>query len=372
MLIDENKLSTSIGEKKILEIPMELISSTNINPRRGGLIMENVDSLAETNGEFPEIYLGLLNDELIIVDGYHRHAANCKNNIPTIKAFVVKFNTMEEIKKEAFISNINHGIKLSELDIALNIYDFYVEKRKYDPTVTLKSVILEYKVPERRGRALFYWAVINKEILNINNLTLANISFMEEYVKIISYKKQIIGQITEEFKQEFRIFYDKYNYLSKQELRLAIADYIEGKDYFDEKEKQEKIVEKMEKADLEKFHKSMEKIDSVDSVDRTGIASFNDPEITANDMVNAAIAKIKEEVEEKEKSETETASKEKVVKKQSISNHIKEVFGVLKIIRTLTLKGQAEITKEDYQNLNKLCDLISEMISDCDEVNNAV
>lgn len=370
MLIDENKLSPNVGEKKILEIPMELISSTNINPRRSGLIMENVDALAETNGEFPEIYLGLLNDELIIVDGYHRHAANCKNNIPTIKAFVVKFNSIEEIKKEAFVSNINHGIKLSELDIALNIYDFYVEKRKYDPTVTLKSIILEYKVPERRGRALFYWAVINKEILNNSNLTLSNVSFMEEYVKIISYKKQIIGQITEDFKQEFRIFYDRYNMLSKQELRLAIADYIEGKDFFTKKEKQEKIVEEMEKADLEKFQNSMEKIDKSDSVDRTGISSFNDPEITATDIVNAAIAKIKEEVEEK--SESETASKEKVVKKQSISNHIKEVFGVLKIIRTLTLKGQAEITKEDYQNLNKLCDLISDMIADCDVENNAI
>lgn len=371
MLIDESKLSPSIGEKKILEIPMELISSTNINPRRSGLIMENVDSLAETNGEFPEIYLGLLDNELIIVDGYHRHAANCKNNIPTIKAFVVKFNSLEEIKKEAFIANINHGIKLSELDIALNIYDFYVERRKEDPTVTLKSVILEYKVPERRGRALFYWAVINKEILNNNNLTLTNISFMEEYVKIITAKKQVIGEITEEFKQEFRTFYDRYNYLSKQELRFAISDYLEGKDYFDEKEKQEKLVEEMEKTDLAKFHASIEKIDPSDAIDRNGTASANNSEVTASDMVNAAIQKIKEEVEEKQGNEEKDIDKP-TVKKQSVSNHIKEISGILKIIRTLTLKGQAEITKEDYQNLNKLCDLISEMISDCDEGNNAI
>lgn len=392
MIFDENKLTTSLSEKKILDVPMELISTTNVNPRREGLIESNVEELSKMNGEFPEIYLGLLNDELIIVDGYHRFAANSKNNISSIKAFVKKFDTMEDLKKEAFLANINHGIKLSELDIAYNIYDFYVEKIKKDPLVTIRSVIKEYHVPDRRGRLLFYWAVIQKEILGNESAELTNVSFMEDYAKIISEKNEVIGNISDEFKRNFKSFYEKYKVLTKQELRNAIALYLEGKDYYEEQERKKLEAEEEQRKFMEEFNNSSEREEERTLSGLSSLSAIELPEDDDDEEIvhNEVIEKLNQQYEATESSETSTEKQVtkhdniepvkvenkiepvKTSKKVTLTKNIKEIFDNLKVIRMFVLKGKAEITKEDCEALTLSADLIEELVTSYYEENNAI
>ena len=163
--LTRDQISPNAFEKIIVEVPMAMISSSiDINPRKGGLIMENIENLVATQGEFPEIYLGLLDGKLIIIDGYHRFTANQRLELPTINAFIVEFKSIEEMKLEAFRLNVNHGIKLSDLDIALNIYEFYKEETSKNSAVSLKDIITKCGLKERRGRMLFYYTAIHKEI----------------------------------------------------------------------------------------------------------------------------------------------------------------------------------------------------------------
>ena len=52
------------GVKKVIEVKIKDISEKNFNPRKHGLLEENLKSLIESE-YFPEIHLGLINGELI-------------------------------------------------------------------------------------------------------------------------------------------------------------------------------------------------------------------------------------------------------------------------------------------------------------------
>ena len=117
--------TTSTFENKVIQdVLLSDISNININPRKNGLIEENVESLKEAE-VFPEIHLGLLDGQLIVVDGYHRLEASKRLGLETIKAYITDYKTIETIIRDAINENINHGQRLSDYDVAMSMYELY-------------------------------------------------------------------------------------------------------------------------------------------------------------------------------------------------------------------------------------------------------
>ena len=106
--------------KKVIEVKIKDISEKNFNPRKHGLLEENLKSLIESE-YFPEIHLGLINGELIVVDGYHRLEASKRLGLETIRAYITEYSKIEGLQKDAINENINHGQRLSDYDISLCI-----------------------------------------------------------------------------------------------------------------------------------------------------------------------------------------------------------------------------------------------------------
>ena len=231
--------TTSASENKVIQdVLLTDISNININPRKNGLIEENVESLVESS-VFPEIHLGLLDGQLIVVDGYHRLEASKRLGLETIKAYITDYKTIETIIRDAINENINHGQRLSDYDVAMSMYELYnklVDAGKLT-TIKMKDFITSFKIDERRGRSLFNWVVLHKEILDDEVTTVKNISFSDEYYSMILHMNETPGKISNEAKYKIRTFYNKYNHLSKIELRKAIALFKQGLDYEIEAEK---------------------------------------------------------------------------------------------------------------------------------------
>lgn len=378
MKLREEDITKTISDKKILKVPMSAISTKNINPRKCGLIPSNIDALIETKGEFPEIYLGLYQNELIIIDGWHRFTSNQRNDLKEINAFIMKFDDIEKMKVEAFKANINHGIKLSDMDIALSLYEFYIEKIKTDPLLSINKLSKELEVNERRGKFLFYAAVVLKEILQEIPKEIKNISNYEEYAVLINKTEQI-GQITESFKEKFKTFYQKYNELPKYELRLAIKDFLEGKDYYEEKLKAESLVDEMKQKDQEE---KVEKIEKEDLIDRNMHVSNevnpiikelaekfeeNNEEKTTEETpkfdTKQTVQQIEEEIEQiDEKLDKNIAKPENLI---SLNKPIKSIKEILEKIKLLCYKKKSIISKEDIIELNEIMDNLDELIKDC-------
>ena len=330
----------------IIEVDIKDISTKDFNPRKSGLLQENVEKLIKAE-EFPPIHLGYLDDELIVVDGYHRLSATQRLGFDKIKAFITKFDTESDLRKQAFISNINHGIKLSELDVALNIYEFYILEKKDRPTTSLTKVIAEYNIPNRRGRQLFFWTLINRVILENNNKTITELSKSEEYIKIINNRGEKYNSLSLVLKDEIRKFYNKYNYLVIPELRKAILLFLEGKDYLEELEKEKEI----------QLEKEKEVLNTQQSI-KENVSFLENEEYD--------VYKKDEEIISKEPYFNDTSSNKKSKNKHSITNTISKIGEDIMTIRRLQVLNKIDFTKEDYLSLNDLIDRIDEIKSDID------
>ena len=288
--------------------------------------------------------------------------------IDTINAFIVEFKSLSEMKLQAFKENLNHGIRLSDIDVAINLYDFYLDSIKTDSLLNIKKLVTNLGLKERRGRLLFEFAVIHKEILEEIPNEITNISFYEDYFSLLKKNNEIIGSISEEFKLKFKSFYNRYKNLPKSELRLAISDFAEGKDYYEEKEKQQKIIEEMEKQDLEAKKDSVEVISSDDLIDRNANANLN--------YENPIIKEIVERKEEENNYDSEINNidnqndlyEEKKVndknKYVSLDKSVKEIKDILSNIKLLCIKNKAIITKENKNDINEIMDNLDELMRD--------
>lgn len=357
----KDKISKSISEKKIVEVPLSSISSIDINPRRGGLVLDNVEALA-LSGDFPEIHLGLLEGELIVVDGYHRLAATQKLERENINAFIIEYDNMSELKKQAFILNVNHGIKLSQLDIALNIYDFYIEAIKTKTSAKLVDVIKEYQVQERTGRQLFYWALFNRGILENKNIEISNLSKYEDYNKLLLWKKENIAEVSEEFKIFFKEFYEKYDKLPTTNRRAAIDLHMEGKEFFEEQRKDEENVKNLQDKDKEARALEKDEIGS-DAVDRQGISGGATGAVTSGENPNKVMENFGDQYDGIPES---VDSKPKKDKKESVRNTIEDIHHKVSTIKMLVIKKTVDIGKDEYEALQSIIDNASEIISQVD------
>ena len=370
-----NYTTSTIDNKVLQDVLLTDISDTNINPRINGIIEENVESLIEAKF-FPEIHLGLLDGQLIVVDGYHRLEAAKRLQEESIKAYITEYKTIETIIRDAINENMNHGQRLSDYDVAMSMFDLYnkmVQAGKLT-TVKMKDFITSFKIDERRGRSLFNWVVLHKEILDDEITTVKNISFSDEYYSMVLFLNETPGKISNESKYKIRTFYNKYNHLSKIELRKAIALFKEGKDYEIEAEK---LKQAAKEVDTNPLKVENQKTDSVDKNDETPVEETEDENKEREiNLKNDLLTKPKqEEVPEAEETVEEKIEKVEKLNEQiseELSKNPKEKFKLdtyldvmSKQVMTMLMlqaKGNLEdFTKEHINKLNDIVDRLNEL-----------
>lgn len=370
-----NYTTSTIDNKVLQDVLLTDISDTNINPRINGIIEENVESLIEAKF-FPEIHLGLLDGQLIVVDGYHRLEAAKRLQEESIKAYITEYKTIETIIRDAINENMNHGQRLSDYDVAMSMFDLYnkmVQAGKLT-TVKMKDFITSFKIDERRGRSLFNWVVLHKEILDDEITTVKNISFSDEYYSMVLFLNETPGKISNESKYKIRTFYNKYNHLSKIELRKAIALFKEGKDYEIEAEK---LKQAAKKVDTNPLKVENQKTNSIDKNDETPVEENEDENIEREaNLKNDLLTKPKqEEVPEAEETVEEKIEKVEKLNEQiseELSKNPKEKFKLdtyldvmSKQVMTMLMlqaKGSLEdFTKEHINKLNDIVDRLNEL-----------
>lgn len=371
--------TTSTFENKVIQdVLLTDISNININPRKNGLIEENVESLKEAE-VFPEIHLGLLDGQLIVVDGYHRLEASKRLGLETIKAYITDYKTIETIIRDAINENINHGQRLSDYDVAMSMYELYnklVDAGKLT-TIKMKDFITSFKIDERRGRSLFNWVVLHKEILDDEITTVKNISFSDEYYSMILFLNEIPGKISNEAKYKIKIFYNKYNHLSKIELRKAIALFKQGLDYEIEAEKLKQAAKEIDtnpikqetKVETKEIEKDEIPVDESENTERevtlkNELLTKPEPkEKTKEDLVIEEAKTVEEKMEVVEKLNEEITkelsnSKEKFKLDTYLDAMSKQVMTML----MLQSKGNLEdFTKEHINKLNDIVDRLNEL-----------
>lgn len=371
--------TTSTFENKVIQdVLLTDISNININPRKNGLIEENVESLKEAE-VFPEIHLGLLDGQLIVVDGYHRLEASKRLGLETIKAYITDYKTIETIIRDAINENINHGQRLSDYDVAMSMYELYnklVDAGKLT-TIKMKDFITSFKIDERRGRSLFNWVVLHKEILDDEITTVKNISFSDEYYSMILFLNEIPGKISNEAKYKIKTFYNKYNHLSKIELRKAIALFKQGLDYEIEAEKLKQAAKEIDtnpikqetKVETKEPEKDDLPVDESENTERE-VTLKNDlltkpepKEKAKEDLVIEETKTVEEKIETVEKLNEEITkelsnSKEKFKLDTYLDAMSKQVMTML----MLQSKGNLEdFTKEHINKLNDIVDRLNEL-----------
>lgn len=371
--------TTSTFENKVIQdVLLSDISNININPRKNGLIEENVESLKEAE-VFPEIHLGLLDGQLIVVDGYHRLEASKRLGLETIKAYITDYKTIETIIRDAINENINHGQRLSDYDVAMSMYELYnklVDAGKLT-TIKMKDFITSFKIDERRGRSLFNWVVLHKEILDDEITTVKNISFSDEYYSMILFLNEIPGKISNEAKYKIKTFYNKYNHLSKIELRKAIALFKQGLDYEIEAEKLKQAAKEIDtnpikqetKVETKEIEKDEIPVDESENTKRevtlkNELLTKPEPKEKAKeDLVIEEAKTVEEKMEVVEKLNEEITkelsnSKEKFKLDTYLDAMSKQVMTML----MLQSKGNLEdFTKEHINKLNDIVDRLNEL-----------
>lgn len=370
-----NYTTSTIDNKVLQDVLLTDISDTNINPRINGIIEENVESLIEAKF-FPEIHLGLLDGQLIVVDGYHRLEAAKRLQEESIKAYITEYKTIETIIRDAINENMNHGQRLSDYDVAMSMFDLYnkmVQAGKLT-TVKMKDFITNFKIDERRGRSLFNWVVLHKEILDDEITTVKNISFSDEYYSMVLFLNEVPGKISNESKYKIRTFYNKYNHLSKIELRKAIALFKEGKDYEIEAEK---LKQAAKEVDTNPLKVENIKTDSIEQNDETPVEETEDENKEREiNLKNNLLTKPKQE----EVPETEETVEEKIEKVEKLNEQISEELSknpkekfkldtyldvMSKQVMTMLMlqaKGNLEdFTKEHINKLNDIVDRLNEL-----------
>lgn len=366
-------LSPSKYDKKIVKVPLDVIDrGINVNPR-STLVMETVEQLVES-GDFPEIHLGYLDGKLIIVDGYHRDMAAQQLDQKEISAYITEYKTLAELKRDAFKENVNHGVKLTEFDVARWLYDNFLEECKIIPSTSLSVFVKKCDVRERRALSLFRWYVVHKEILEDNETEpRRTVGEAEELYTLVTFFKQVPGSIKEDFKIKVKQFYNKYGagVLDRYELRKALAWFKEDKDYDEEKERERreleesaKVVEEMEKADIQAWNDQFEHIDPADEIDRTGNADYSSK--TIEDSHNETIANLIEEnekIQEEIKKEVVKDTKEdKIIVGKIIDNISKNIMS----LNMLSVKKKDSFEYNDLISLENLMDRLSEIIGNLD------
>ena len=241
----------------------------------------------------------------------------------------------------------------------------------------MKDFITSFKIDERRGRSLFNWVVLHKEILDDEITTVKNISFSDEYYSMILFLNEIPGKISNEAKYKIKTFYNKYNHLSKIELRKAIALFKQGLDYEIEAEKLKQAAKEIDtnpikqepKIETKEIEKDEIPVDESENTERevtlkNELLTKPEPKEKAKeDLVIEEAKTVEEKMEVVEKLNEEITkelsnSKEKFKLDTYLDAMSKQVMTML----MLQSKGNLEdFTKEHINKLNDIVDRLNEL-----------
>lgn len=345
--MEQNIITKDLNNKVIVEVPINKISQKNINPRLS-LDLNNLKKLAQVE-ELNPIYLGLVDKELIIVDGYHRFEVTKQNEEEKIKAFIVEFSDIESAQLEAFKTNVNHGLRLDDSEIARYIVKSYHNLLKNDKKATLIDICNEVGVPHRNGKVLYYWSLVNHNILENDTNDLSGRTFFESFSSLI--KDEDRTNFSEEFKNKIKNFYNKYSNLDRATFRKALELFKEDKDYFEEEAKnvlKNSIKEVVE----EEINKDLNGVPEEDN-DREYEEEFDNGDDECEETT-------KESTQKKE-SVPKSILKEKTEKISKEHNNIASYgnlldYGADNVTEFLFLvkNGSSTITTKDYEKLESL------------------
>ena len=153
--LQETGLVFSDNDNKLLAVvKVEDVVNIGINPRLK-LNEKNIEELtAVESSEIVPILLGYitediehegvsLKEKLILVDGEHRYASRIKGNHKLIKANIKKYSNMRDLKKDAFTSNITHGMRLSQEEIQRKANEILRSDEKY---ISFRKLAKEYGI----------------------------------------------------------------------------------------------------------------------------------------------------------------------------------------------------------------------------------
>lgn len=314
-----NEYLSTTNEKKIINIPLEKISNKNINPRQGGLVAENLKLLIESGGEFPPIHLGYLNNELIVVDGYHRLEATKQLQLEKISAYITAYNSEEQLKTDAINENVVHGVRLNEYDIASNLYELYKNITAKKPLTSLTQFLQYFKMPERVAKRYLMWSILHKGVLEDTITEVTKVTLAEEILLAFSVKygfNFLLGSIEEEHKIRIKKFFEKYYDSPREVLREALKAMKEGKEI----EKDE--IETALKEKKEKMQKAEEIVRNQETKEQEEITATK--ETMENSIPSSPATEKIEEKSFEESKESNNVIEQLMEEKQEIVSNIKE------------------------------------------------
>ena len=114
--LEQNEVETTADGIRLLKVS-EIEVLEDVNPRTE-LNEKNINNLMAVEMEdLPPIIVALYEKRYINIDGHHRLESRKRNNEEKIKVIIETIDDMKEIKRRAFTTNVNHGMRLSAEEV---------------------------------------------------------------------------------------------------------------------------------------------------------------------------------------------------------------------------------------------------------------
>lgn len=304
----------------------------NINPRKE-LDKENIASLMKVD-IVPPVILGYCEsvdvNGLVVIDGYHRVETRILRGDETIACYVLKYDNIDEMKKDAFIRNATHGKKLNDFEIAIAINDMKKYYERTNVSFSFESIGKETGLGHRKIRGLLAWVEVS-ETVNDSTISMSAADCLYKYI-VAGEKDKLIEVWT------------LYSTLPVKDLREAIKCFDEGKNYF-----QEKLVSINE---------------SIDTIEETVANPMTEEEI--------ALAGATKAVSESLNALGKSTDKSNALMKISLQGEIKAIKGIVKqkltAIQSIIENNKMLTNPIKIDTYAKFRSDLDEIVSDIDEI----
>lgn len=227
----EEKIDDIEGLKWLEVSSVEVLEG--VNPRKS-LNEKNISELQEVDAEdLLPLIVAYYEGRYINIDGHHRLESRVRNNETKVKAFVEKIDSMEEIIKKAFTTNVNHGIRLTTEEV--RAFTKKVIENKESTTEGFRKLIIdqinkEYQIPKGMVQAVINQLIIAKAIEEKNPKMVEAINKMP--IKILNKLRNIAKESDEkivEFVTGFGSFLEIATWADQKECYQMSEMFLEGK-----------------------------------------------------------------------------------------------------------------------------------------------
>lgn len=173
-------------------------------------------------------------NRLINVDGHHRLQSRINRGDSKIKVSIEEFDSLEEVMKKAFTSNIKHGVRLTNEEIRKFAIKILEEKAKTEDMsiINLSKIEKEYSIGRETLASLLSQIVIKKVLTNFEG-TEKLISIIENMqLKILKQIKMISKESEErilKFVKNFQHLLEIATWHDQKTIKKLAELYITGK-----------------------------------------------------------------------------------------------------------------------------------------------